>query len=196
VFGALLTGSLALLADAGHMLTDAAGLVIALIAASLALRPATAQRTWGYRRAEVHRVRRMGEHPELAAAEAKQQVLGSDDGPGHRVSWWVTEHELPAGVVGGYAEQRGAVRVAADDAVQDDDVGGFNCGGVRGDVNEAALHPVGRSCLGEQPGSLSVVGLRQLNVGVGRRAAPQQLELDLADPTADLQDSRVLHRPD
>jgi cobalt-zinc-cadmium efflux system protein len=53
VVGALLTGSLALLADAGHMLTDAAGLVIALIAASLALRPATAQRTWGYRRAEV-----------------------------------------------------------------------------------------------------------------------------------------------
>jgi cobalt-zinc-cadmium efflux system protein len=53
VVGALLTGSLALLADAGHMFTDAAGLVIALIAASLALRPATAQRTWGYRRAEV-----------------------------------------------------------------------------------------------------------------------------------------------
>jgi cobalt-zinc-cadmium efflux system protein len=53
VVGAVLTGSLALLADAGHMLTDAAGLVIALIAATLALRPATAQRTWGYRRAEV-----------------------------------------------------------------------------------------------------------------------------------------------
>ncbi len=53
VVGALLTGSLALLADAGHMLTDAAGLAIALVAATLALRPATARRTWGYRRAEV-----------------------------------------------------------------------------------------------------------------------------------------------
>ncbi|CCG02185.1 cation diffusion facilitator family transporter [Blastococcus saxobsidens] len=53
VVGALVTGSLALLADAGHMFTDAAGLVIALIAATLALRPATARRTWGYRRAEV-----------------------------------------------------------------------------------------------------------------------------------------------
>jgi cobalt-zinc-cadmium efflux system protein len=51
--GALLTGSLALLADAGHMFADAGGLVIALIAATLALRPATARRTWGYRRAEV-----------------------------------------------------------------------------------------------------------------------------------------------
>lgn len=53
VIGALISGSLALLADAGHMLTDSAGLAIALIAATLAARPATAKRTWGYRRAEV-----------------------------------------------------------------------------------------------------------------------------------------------
>ncbi len=53
VVGALLSGSLALLADAAHAGTDAAGLVIALVAATLALRPATARRTWGYRRAEV-----------------------------------------------------------------------------------------------------------------------------------------------
>ncbi len=53
VIGALVSGSLALLADAGHMLTDAAGLLIALIAARLAARPATTRRTWGYRRAEV-----------------------------------------------------------------------------------------------------------------------------------------------
>ncbi|MGO0578225.1 cation diffusion facilitator family transporter [Ornithinimicrobium panacihumi] len=53
VIGALWTGSLALLVDAGHMLTDAAGLAMALVAASLALRPPTAARTWGFRRAEV-----------------------------------------------------------------------------------------------------------------------------------------------
>lgn len=53
VFGAFWTGSLALLVDSAHMLTDAGGLLMALIAASLALHPATAQRTWGYRRAEV-----------------------------------------------------------------------------------------------------------------------------------------------
>jgi cobalt-zinc-cadmium efflux system protein len=53
VVGALLADSLALLADAGHMLTDVAGLSLALIAARLAGRPASDARTWGYRRAEV-----------------------------------------------------------------------------------------------------------------------------------------------
>jgi cobalt-zinc-cadmium efflux system protein len=53
IVGSILTGSLALLADAGHMFTDSAGLLIALIAASLALKPATLKRTWGYQRAEI-----------------------------------------------------------------------------------------------------------------------------------------------
>ncbi len=53
VIGAVISGSLALLADAGHMLTDVAGLTMAVIAASLTRRPANDARTWGYRRAEV-----------------------------------------------------------------------------------------------------------------------------------------------
>ncbi|MET1033754.1 MAG: cation diffusion facilitator family transporter [Arthrobacter sp.] len=51
--GALLSGSLALLADAGHMLSDAAGVSIALFAAWVATRPATAKRSFGWQRAEV-----------------------------------------------------------------------------------------------------------------------------------------------
>ncbi|MFY0408378.1 cation diffusion facilitator family transporter [Solicola sp. PLA-1-18] len=53
IVGAVLTGSLALLADAGHMLTDAAGLAMALTVAHLTLRPPTARRTWGLARAET-----------------------------------------------------------------------------------------------------------------------------------------------
>lgn len=53
VVGAVLSGSLALLADAAHMFTDAAALVIALIATSIAARPADDRRTFGYQRAEV-----------------------------------------------------------------------------------------------------------------------------------------------
>lgn len=51
--GALLTGSLALLADAAHALTDAAGLAMALTAAHLTTRPPTRKRTWGFLRAET-----------------------------------------------------------------------------------------------------------------------------------------------
>ncbi|WP_298040503.1 cation diffusion facilitator family transporter [uncultured Microbacterium sp.] len=53
VVGAVLTGSLALLADAAHMFTDASALVIALIASTVAARPADDRRTFGYQRAEV-----------------------------------------------------------------------------------------------------------------------------------------------
>ncbi len=51
--GGWLSGSLALVSDAGHMLTDAASLGLALVAAWLSVRPADDKRTYGYRRAEV-----------------------------------------------------------------------------------------------------------------------------------------------
>lgn len=53
VIGGLLTHSLALLADAGHMLTDVAGLGLALLAIRFAERPATPERTYGYYRVEI-----------------------------------------------------------------------------------------------------------------------------------------------
>lgn len=53
VVGGLIAGSLALLADAGHMLTDSTGLVIALVAIGLAGRPATPNRTFGLQRVEI-----------------------------------------------------------------------------------------------------------------------------------------------
>ena len=53
VVGGLVSGSFALLADAGHMLTDAVGLLLALLATRLAARPATVRRTFGWQRAEV-----------------------------------------------------------------------------------------------------------------------------------------------
>lgn len=53
VVGAVFSGSLALLADAAHMLMDAAALVIALVAGAVAARPADDRRTFGYQRAEV-----------------------------------------------------------------------------------------------------------------------------------------------
>ena len=53
VVGAALTGSLALLADAGHMATDAAGIALALGAVTLAQRPPMGRRTFGWQRLEI-----------------------------------------------------------------------------------------------------------------------------------------------
>jgi cobalt-zinc-cadmium efflux system protein len=53
VVGAVITGSLVLLADAAHMAADVAGIGLSLLAAYFAARPATARRTFGYARAEI-----------------------------------------------------------------------------------------------------------------------------------------------
>src|SRR5712692_8283062 len=51
--GAVFTGSLALFADAAHMLTDVGGLGLALFAIWVAARPPTPAKTYGYYRAEI-----------------------------------------------------------------------------------------------------------------------------------------------
>ncbi|HET8815748.1 MAG TPA: cation diffusion facilitator family transporter [Solirubrobacterales bacterium] len=51
--GGILTGSLAVLADAGHLLSDVGSITLALIAARLASLPAAGRRTFGYQRSEV-----------------------------------------------------------------------------------------------------------------------------------------------
>jgi cobalt-zinc-cadmium efflux system protein len=53
VVGAIITGSLVLLADAAHMGADAAGVGLSLLAVRFAARPATQRRTFGYARAEI-----------------------------------------------------------------------------------------------------------------------------------------------
>jgi cobalt-zinc-cadmium efflux system protein len=53
IIAGLLANSLALLADAGHLLTDAAALAFALVAATMAARPAAGRWTFGYSRLEI-----------------------------------------------------------------------------------------------------------------------------------------------
>jgi cobalt-zinc-cadmium efflux system protein len=84
VVGGIVANSLALLADAGHMLTDVAAIGLSLFAAHIARRPATQEKTYGYLRLEIlaalingtalfvmagaivwEAVRRMGQPPEV-----------------------------------------------------------------------------------------------------------------------------------
>lgn len=53
VVGGIVTGSLAVLADAGHVLSDVGAIVLALLAAALAARPGGSRRTFGFQRSEV-----------------------------------------------------------------------------------------------------------------------------------------------
>ena len=53
IVGGVLSGSLAVLADAVHMLSDNVSIALALVAVWLAAKPATPERTFGYKRAEV-----------------------------------------------------------------------------------------------------------------------------------------------
>ena len=53
IIGGIVTGSLALLADAGHMFTDFAGTSLAILAVTFAQRPASDRRTYGYYRLEI-----------------------------------------------------------------------------------------------------------------------------------------------
>lgn len=53
IIGGLFTNSLALLSDAGHMISDVGGLVISLVAVTLACRPSTPEKPYGFRRLEI-----------------------------------------------------------------------------------------------------------------------------------------------
>src|SRR2546428_14124947 len=53
IVGGLLSGSLALVSDAGHVLTDVLALVLSLMAVRFASLPATSAKTYGYQRLEI-----------------------------------------------------------------------------------------------------------------------------------------------
>lgn len=109
VVGGLLAGSLALLADAGHMATDAFGISMALLAVTVAQRPATSRRTFGWQRMEImaaagnalllfgvacyvlfEAVRRFANPPEVASGLMLAVALGGL--AANAVSLWLLRH--------------------------------------------------------------------------------------------------------
>ncbi|MBL1069035.1 cation diffusion facilitator family transporter [Streptomyces sp. 7-21] len=100
--GALLTGSLALLADAGHVATDAVGIGVALLAIRIANRPASDRRTFGLARAEI-----------LAALLNCLLLLGVG---GYILLEAVARLREPAAVPGGTTVLFGAVGLALNGA--------------------------------------------------------------------------------
>ena len=97
--GAVLSGSLALLADSGHMASDLIGLVVALVATVVAARPASGRQTYGYRRVEVFAALVNGLLLLTVAASVAVSAVGRLLDPGQHEVLGVPM--LVVGVVGG-----------------------------------------------------------------------------------------------
>jgi cobalt-zinc-cadmium efflux system protein len=108
IAGGLLTGSLALLADAGHMLGDSAALALALGAAWLATRPATPERSFGFRRAEILAALANGVALVAIAIWVFVEVIRRLDHPPHVLGGWML---LVAGI--GLGVNLAAARILA-----------------------------------------------------------------------------------
>ncbi|MEV5595616.1 cation diffusion facilitator family transporter [Streptomyces sp. NPDC052496] len=100
IIGSVVTGSLALLADAGHMATDVVGLTMALVAIRFANRPPSPQRTFGLARAEI-----------LAAVANALLLFGVG---GYVLVTAVPRFFEPVGIEGGTTMVFGAVGLVAN----------------------------------------------------------------------------------
>jgi cobalt-zinc-cadmium efflux system protein len=124
--GAWWSGSLALLADAGHMATDAGAVLLALAASMVAARPATTRRTFGLHRAEilaalvnamvllvlcgylvVEGVRRIGDPPEIEAGPMLWFAVAGLVANGFSLALLVGRRESSLNMRGAYLEVLG-----------------------------------------------------------------------------------------
>ncbi|HXG76145.1 MAG TPA: cation diffusion facilitator family transporter [Gaiellaceae bacterium] len=144
-----LTGSLALLADAVHMLGDNAALAVALVAGWLAARPATPERTYGLKRAEVLAALANGVALVALAVWIAVEAVGRLDDPPTVSGGWVL-----AVALGGIAANVSAAAVLARTRA-----GSLNV--------EAAL----RHVLADLLGSLGVVAAALVLLATGWREA-------------------------
>ena len=103
IVGGIMAGSLALLADAGHMVTDAGALAFALVAASVAARPARGRWTFGYSRLEILAAQANG----IALALVAVWIVYS------AIRRLVSPHDVRGGLVVGVAVAGALASVAA-----------------------------------------------------------------------------------
>src|SRR5512132_2111812 len=140
----------------------------------------------------AHRFGRMGVPAETATRETHDEVEADVESADTDAVWRIAEDEYLPCMIGSCREQPAIVAIAADDAVQDDDVCRLDGRWILGDVVEPAVNTLGDSGLeGERAGVVLVCG-GELEVGGVGGARSEQLDLDLTDPAADLHDRRAI----
>src|SRR4051812_13360837 len=100
----------------------------------------------------------MREGAKVAGHQPEGEALSGDERARDEIARWVAEHEAADGVIGRGAEKLLVVGVAADDAVEDDDVDGFDRGGIDGDVVQSPLDAALDTGLADEPRGLVLVG--------------------------------------
>ena len=120
----------------------------------------------------------------------ERRVLHRGEGATDEVARRVAEREPATSPTGGCTQEPRVVRVAAHDSVQHHQVGSLHRLRCLGHVDDASMDPVRDTRLLRQAARLLVVRRGQLRDRGRLRAPPQQLDADLADTTADLEDRR------
>jgi cobalt-zinc-cadmium efflux system protein len=158
VVGGLVANSLSLLADAGHMVTDAASLALALVAAWLAATPATPQRSFGLRRAEILAALVNGVLLLVIAVWIAIEAIGRLDNPQETLGGWM----LAVGVLGL------VVNIAA---------AAVTAGGRHGSMNVRAAY---RHVIADLLGSVGVIVAGAIVLTTGWRYADPIVALAIA----------------
>jgi cobalt-zinc-cadmium efflux system protein len=158
VVGGLVANSLSLLADAGHMVTDAASLALALVAAWLAATPATPQRSFGLRRAEILAALVNGVLLLVIAVWIAIEAIGRLDDPQKTLGGWM----LAVGVLGL------VVNIAA---------AAVTAGGRHGSMNVRAAY---RHVIADLLGSVGVIVAGVIVLTTGWRYADPLVALAIA----------------
>src|SRR5438874_9936815 len=127
--------------------------------------------------------------------EPEDEVLARDGDARDGVAGRVAEDDQSPRMLGDRGEEALVVRVAADDAIEHDDVSGLDLAGVDGDVAELALGSRFEARFPQEPVRFLVVARRELEVDGALGPALEQLDLDRPDAASDLEYRRAREPP-
>src|SRR5713101_2464766 len=129
-------------------------------------------------------------HPD----ESKPKVGKGQTEAGPPAAVGKAHHQHASGLIGRRTGQLGHVRIAADDAVHDDDIGGFNLGPRLGEVHDPSLDAVTEASLDYEFTCSSLVGGCELNIDPCHPGF-EQLDLDGSDASPHLEQCLATDAP-
>ncbi|WP_308188414.1 hypothetical protein [Agromyces humatus] len=127
------------------------------------------------------------------ARKSQHEVTDDENGPACECARWVAEDDRVACSIRSCAKQVLDIGVAADHPVQHDDVGDVDSSRRRGEIDaEQPPDPTRDPCFVDQAGGLGLVCSGEFEIDGACRTPSKQLELNLTDSAADLEDCGIV----